>query len=158
MFKYILRGVFNMSSFCSIVYFKNKGIENTDETLKLAKERAEDCGIKNVVVASTTGKTGLKASEIFKDYNLVIATPVTGSKEPNIQKFPIDIRTSLERKGVKIVTAAHAFGTLGRSINKKFQVIQIDEIIDTDLGPDDIGGILLSFKTFKSFNFGIFLG
>jgi hypothetical protein len=41
------------------VYFENPGPQNTEETLQLAKERAEELGIKNIVIASTTGGTGV---------------------------------------------------------------------------------------------------
>ena len=112
------------------VYFKRPGPENTDETLKLAKERAENIGIKNIIVASTTGATGVKASEVFGNrYNLVVVTHVTGFREPNTQELTSENRSILEKKGVKTVTAAHSFGGLGRAINRKFGVIQIDEII-----------------------------
>jgi len=112
------------------VYFKRPGPENTDETLKLAKERAENIGIKNIIVASTTGATGVKASEVFGNrYNLVVVTHVTGFRESNTQELTSENRSILEKKGVKTVTAAHSFGGLGRAINRKFGVIQIDEII-----------------------------
>jgi len=112
------------------VYFKRPGPENTDETLKLAKERAENIGIKNIIVASTTGATGVKASEVFGNrYNLVVVTHVTGFRESNTQELTSENRSILEKKGVKIVTAAHSFGGLGRAINRKFGTIQIDEII-----------------------------
>ena len=51
------------------VYFREEGKLNTDRTLKLAKKRAEKLGIKNIVVASYSGETGVKASEVFKDFN-----------------------------------------------------------------------------------------
>ena len=54
---------------CKTVYFEKPGPENTEETLKLAKTRAEELGIKNIVVASTTGETGIKASEVFKHFH-----------------------------------------------------------------------------------------
>lgn len=111
------------------VYFEERGRENTDETLKLAKERAEKLGIRNVVIASTTGATGVKASEVFKGYNLVIATHVTGFRQPNVQRFLPENRAIVERNGGKIITAAHAFGGLGRAVNRRFNAIQIDEII-----------------------------
>ncbi|MBK5134153.1 hypothetical protein JJE00_06975, partial [Candidatus Bathyarchaeota archaeon] len=62
---------------CRTVYFENPGPENTEETLKLAKARAEELDIKNVVVASATGETGVKASKVFKGYNLVVVTHVS---------------------------------------------------------------------------------
>jgi hypothetical protein len=109
-------------------YFKKekRGTLETEETLKLAKIRADQLGIKSIVVASIRGDTALKASQIFKGYNLVIVTGVT---ENNVQNFPVEAREVVEANGGKIVTAAHAFGTLGRSVNKKFGVIQVDEII-----------------------------
>ncbi|MFA9496890.1 MAG: pyruvate kinase alpha/beta domain-containing protein [Candidatus Bathyarchaeota archaeon] len=105
---------------------EKRGTLETDETLKLAKKRADQLGISSIVVASIRGETALKASEVFDGYNLVIVTGVT---ENNVQNFPKEVREAVEAKGGKIVTAAHAFGTLGRSVNKKFGVIQVDEII-----------------------------
>jgi len=111
------------------VYFEKPGRENTDETLRLARERAEELGIRNVVVASSSGATGIKAAEVFKGYNLVVVTHVTGFREPNVQWFLPENRAVLEKNGVKIITAAHAFGTLGRAVNRKLNTIQVDEII-----------------------------
>ena len=61
---------------CKTIYFEKSVTTNTEETLKLEKERAGELGIKNIVVASTTGETVLKASEVFKGYNLVMVTHV----------------------------------------------------------------------------------
>ncbi len=105
---------------------EKRGSLETDETLRLAKTRAEQLGIKSVVVASLRGETARKALEVFEGYNLIVVTHVT---ENNNQMFPADLRAEIEAKGGKVITAAHAFGTLGRAVNKKFGVIQVDEII-----------------------------
>ena len=60
------------------VYFERPGKENTDETLRLAKERADELGIRDVALASYTGYTALKAVEVFEGYNLVIVGGVVG--------------------------------------------------------------------------------
>ncbi|MBS7619639.1 hypothetical protein KEJ21_03215 [Candidatus Bathyarchaeota archaeon] len=112
-----------------VVYFNEPGKSNTEETLKLAKERAESLRIRNIVVASYTGETGLKASEVFRGYNLVIVAGVVGFKEPNVNRMKPENRLIIEKNGGKIIHAAHAFGTLGRAINRKFGAIQVDEII-----------------------------
>ena len=39
------------------MYFKNKGKENTKETIELAMKTAKERNIKNIVVASSTGYT-----------------------------------------------------------------------------------------------------
>jgi hypothetical protein len=114
---------------CKTVYFEKPGPQNTEEALKLAKERAEELGIKNIVLASTTGKTGVRASEVFKGYNLVVVTHATGFREPNAQEFLPENRVIIERNGAKILTATHAFRTLGRAILKKFGTIQLDGIV-----------------------------
>ncbi len=111
------------------VYFEKSGAHNTDETLRLAKERADELHTRNVVVASSTGTTGVKASQVFRGYNLVIVTSVAGFREPNVQRFAPENRELAEKNGAKIVTATHAFGTLGRAVNRKFNTIQVDEII-----------------------------
>ena len=118
-----------MSTVCEVVYFENPGRQNSDETLKLAKKRAQQLGIQNIVVASSTGVTGVKASKIFKGFNLVGVISVTGYREPNVQRLLPENREIIERNGGKIVTATHAFGTLGRAVYRKFGAIQIDEII-----------------------------
>lgn len=117
------------ASVAKTVYFEKPGRENTDETLRLAKERAEALGIRNIVVASSTGATGAKASEIFRGYNLIIVTHVTGFREPNVQEFLPENRAVAEKNGAKIITATHAFGTLGRAVNRRFNTIQVEEII-----------------------------
>ena len=111
------------------VYFEKPGKDNTNETLRIAKERADHLGIKDVVVASYTGYTALKALEVFEEYNLVIVAGVVGFREPNFDPLPTDVRKKIEAGGGKIVRAAHAFGTLGRAVNRRFGVIQVDEII-----------------------------
>ncbi|MCW4016351.1 MAG: hypothetical protein NWF06_08275 [Candidatus Bathyarchaeota archaeon] len=115
------------------IYFKNPGPQNTQEALNLAKERAETLGIKNIIVASTTGETGAKASQLFKNHNLVIVTHVTGFTTPNTQELTPNNRNTIKNNGAKILTTTHAFGTLGRATNKKFGTIQIDGIISAVL-------------------------
>ena len=114
---------------CKTTYFEQPGSKNTDLTLKLAKERAEQLGINNIVVASYSGVTGVKASEVFKGYNLIIVAGVIGFKEPNSSRLLPENRSIIERNGGKILHAAHSFGTLGRAVNNKFGTIQVDEII-----------------------------
>ncbi len=114
---------------CRTVYFEQPGRQNTDLTIKLARERAEQLGIKNIVVASYTGFVGVKASEVFKGYNLIVVAGVVGFREPNIHRMLPENRSIIEGNGGKILFATHAFGTLGRAVNRRFNTIQVDEII-----------------------------
>ena len=45
-----------------MTYFETEGKDNIDTTLELVKRTAEELGIRNIVVASTTGFTADKAS------------------------------------------------------------------------------------------------
>jgi hypothetical protein len=118
-----------MSNEVKTVYFEEKGKGNTEETFRLAKERADQLGIRDIILASSTGSTALKALEFFQGYNLVVVATVFGSREPNQDRLPPEVRAEIEAGGGKIVRAAHAFGTMGRAVNRRFGVIQIDEII-----------------------------
>jgi hypothetical protein len=111
------------------VYFKGKGKGYTDETLLLAKERACKLSIRNIVVASSTGYTGVKASEIFQGYNLVVVSSMVGFREPNQDRFEPNYRKIIEDRGALIVRQLHSFGTLGRAVRNKFGTLMFDEII-----------------------------
>jgi hypothetical protein len=71
----------------SILYFSQTGNTNTQATIKIAKERADELGIKDVVVASTRGDAGLITADIFQGYNVVVVTHSTGFREPGKQEL-----------------------------------------------------------------------
>ncbi len=100
------------------VYFENPGKENTDEVLRIARQRAEELGIKTILVASTKGDTAVKAMEVFKDMRVIIVTHSTGSVEPNFQEFTEENKRIVESKGGIILTTTHAFGGLNRAMRQ----------------------------------------
>jgi hypothetical protein len=110
-------------------YFKKPGRENTQRTLELVKKRAEELGIKTILVASTRGETGVKACEAFRDYDVVVVTHSTGFKEPNYQELTEENRAAIEAAGGKILTCQHAFGGVGRAVRKKLGTYELEEII-----------------------------
>jgi len=105
------------------LYFTGPGEVNADETLKAAKERAEELGIKNIVVASTRGGTGLKTAELFKGYNVVVVPHVTGLREPGVQELSDEMVEKIKAAGGKIVIAAHAFSGVDRAIQAKWETM-----------------------------------
>ncbi|MEM0010228.1 MAG: pyruvate kinase alpha/beta domain-containing protein [Candidatus Bathyarchaeia archaeon] len=113
----------------TIVYFDKPGSENTDIVLALAKKRADELGIKDIVVASTMGYTGVKASEIFKGYNLVVVTHCAGFKEPGHQEFLEENRRRILENGGKIYTGTHIFMGVERAIRNKFNTAYPAEIM-----------------------------
>ncbi len=111
------------------VYFEREGEINTENVLKLAKKRADELGIKSILVASTSGKTGVRASEVFKGFNLVVVSHSTGFSGKNIQEMKEEHRKIIEQNGGKILTATHAFGGIGRAVRRKLKTYELEEII-----------------------------
>jgi len=111
------------------VYFRNCGEENTDALLKLAKTYAQNEGIKDVVVASTRGYTGAKASKIFKGLNVVVVTHHAGFLGPSQNELEDDDRKKILENGAKILTATHALSGVERAVRKKFGTIMPLEIM-----------------------------
>jgi len=107
----------------SILYFEKVGEENTEETLKVSKRRADELGIKDIVVASTRGPTGVKASEVFKGYNLVVVTHTTGFREPGKQELSDESHEKIEANGGKVLTTSHAFSGVSRAMRGKFDTV-----------------------------------
>jgi hypothetical protein len=99
-------------------YFDNPGVDNTDEVLHIARKRAEELGIKTILVASTTGYTAVRAMEILKGFRVIIVTHSPGFKGPNTQEFTEENRKIVESKGGIILTTTHAFGGLSRSMRQ----------------------------------------
>lgn len=112
-----------------IVYFDNPGPENTEEVLRLAKERAEELNIEDVVVASTRGETGVRASEVFGGFNVVVVSHYTGFEEPGVQQMSDENRRKIEKNGGKVHTCMHAFAGVNRAIRYKFGTYCIAEIM-----------------------------
>jgi hypothetical protein len=116
-----------------IVYFDEPGGKNTDEVLLLAKRRAEELGLKTILVASTTGDTALKAMEVFKGARIVVVSHFTGMRGPNIQEFTEENRQKLLSADVPLLTATHTFSGLGRAMRKKFKMYLFEEVVANTL-------------------------
>ena len=100
-------------------YFdKPGGEENTGKTLAIAKQRADELGIKNIVVASTVGGTAVKAVDVFEDCKVIVVTHVEGFREPNSQELTDENRQIIDNKGGIILTTTHAFGGVQRALSR----------------------------------------
>ena len=105
------------------MYFESAGRENTDDVLKLADQRAQALGIKEIVVATTTGTTAFKALERFNGCQITAVTYHCGFTTPFEDRMPVDAKAELIRKGATVVAATHALSGLERSLAQKNQGI-----------------------------------
>jgi len=103
-----------------VVYFDSPGAENTVETLRLARARAEELGIRKIVVATTIGDTGVKAAEEFRNYEVVVVTHTSGFAAPGAQELTPENRQKIEKLGAVIFTGAHAFGGIAHAVRRTF--------------------------------------
>ncbi len=101
------------------MYFEKPGKDNTEQTLALAAQRAEQLQIKEAVVASTTGETAYKAIEVFTGLRLTVVTYHCGFKEPFKNPMAADVRQDIESRGIPVVAASHALSGVERSVAKK---------------------------------------
>ncbi len=81
------------------VYFDKPGGENTEMVLSMARRRAEELGIKTILVASTVGEAAVKAVDILQGFRVIAVTHVTGFRGANIQEFTDENRKIVESKG-----------------------------------------------------------
>ncbi len=118
----------------SITYFEQSGAENTDEVINLVSDRLKDSDIKSVVVASTSGRTGLKfAKRLSKETNLVVVSTHPGSKQPSVWEFDPNALKELENMGCKVIRQIHALSGLERSFTSKFSGISHSEVLAESL-------------------------
>lgn len=82
------------------VYFETPGKQNTEFLFELVKEYVQVHGIRYIVVASTTGETGVKASKVFEELNVVVVTSVYKARE-----FEEGNREKILKNGARILTA-----------------------------------------------------
>ena len=113
----------------NITYFGNTGRENTAETLRLAKERADELSIKTILIASTRGEMGVKATELFRGNKVIVISHSHGFAASNKQEMSIENMSIIEANGGVILTTTHAFAGVPRAIRRKFNTYQTSEII-----------------------------
>jgi len=112
-------------------YWKNTGKKNTEDTVKAALEKAEELGIKHIVVASNSGET----AELFsgKGLNVVCVTHQIGFKEPGEDEMEPSMRNNLKEKGVEVLTTTHLLAGVDRALRFKFEGVHPAEIVASTL-------------------------
>jgi hypothetical protein len=104
-----------------IVYFEKPGSQNTEDTLRLALERAMELEIKYVVVASSSGATGVRAAETFEGTGtkVIVVGHHVGFSGPGQRDMEDQHYRRLNEMGIPVVEASHALSGVERSINRR---------------------------------------
>jgi len=111
------------------VYYHKPGEENTQKTLEIASRKAEESGIATVLVASTSGETGLLAARIISGPRVVVVSHSTGFVRPDFQQLKPDLKKRIQEQGAQVLTCQHALGGVGRAVRKKLNTYELEEIM-----------------------------
>jgi hypothetical protein len=105
-----------------VVYFDNPGRENTVACLEAVRRALRENNYRHLVVASTTGETGLVFSEALKGegVNTVVVTHSWGFKEPNASEVPAETRETIETNGARILTGPMLTHSIETAFASKF--------------------------------------
>ena len=114
-----------------IVYFDSPGKQNTDEVIRIAKERIREGGIRKAVVASASGASAVKALRAFSglEVELIAVTYHAGFSSPGSVDLEEENRRILEEAGVPIIMATHALSGVERSFSRRFGGISTVEVV-----------------------------
>ncbi|MBE0426513.1 MAG: hypothetical protein IBX72_07680 [Nitrospirae bacterium] len=104
-----------------VIYFEKTGGENTAACLEIVRD-AINTGYKHIVIASTTGETGLLFSKALKGFsiNMVVVTHSSGFKEPNTHEMPDNVRKNIEAHGAKVFTGTMLTHSIETAFTTKF--------------------------------------
>jgi len=84
----------------TVTYFETLGPENTDVTFRLARGRAQELGIRKIVIASTTGATAKKAMKYFKNDGVqLVVIPHQWDFHREVNAFPPELAAALRDAG-----------------------------------------------------------
>ncbi|MHA1461393.1 MAG: pyruvate kinase alpha/beta domain-containing protein [Promethearchaeota archaeon] len=120
-----------------VTYFEKGGAQNTERALEIAKKYADQFNIKDIVIASTTGTTAEKATEIFnaEDYNVMIVTHAYYFVNSTTrQEFPEEKMNKLKELGLKFHVGTHSMSGIERGIRLKKEAWQFVDLLAKMLG------------------------
>ena len=104
------------------MYFEEPGKQNTQTTIEIAKEEAQRRGVSHIVVATTTGETGVLAARelVGTGIKLICVTHNTGFKEPGVQELLPESKAKIEELGGVVLTCPMVLRSIGGAIRKRY--------------------------------------
>ena len=105
-----------------VVYFEKTGRENTGACLEVVKRALAEGGYGHVVVATTTGSTGLLFSEAFKggSAGILVVTHSAGFRGPNTFEIEDDTLKKIKENGAKVYTGTILTHSIETAFTSKF--------------------------------------
>jgi hypothetical protein len=110
------------------MYFATAGAVNTEQTVQLAVQTAQERRIRHIVVASNTGETARLFLNI-PEIRTVCVTHVYGMHKPGEVEMAEAVRAELTASGMRVLTTTHVLSGAERGISKKFGGVNPVELI-----------------------------
>jgi hypothetical protein len=109
------------------------GPQNTEETLKLAFEYAASQQLSSVVVASTSGETGVTACRLKPDTipRLIIVSHNTGFRSPGVQQMALEHKEKILDHGAIIHTGTLVLRGIGSAIRNRMHYSEEQLVAET---------------------------
>jgi hypothetical protein len=112
-----------------IVYFDKWGVSATHHTLRLAKERFDELGLRQVLIATSFGDTPVKALDYFKGEEIIVVNSQYGYREPGKMSTKPEYLKRLQEAGVRMIYQTHVFAGIDRAINRKYGGITFTQFL-----------------------------
>jgi hypothetical protein len=105
-----------------VEYFEKGGLEQTEKCLGITEKLIGE-GYKNIVVATTSGKTGLLFAKKFqgREINLAVVTHSAGFKKLGEIEVPEETRKGIIALGARVYTGTILTHSLETALAKEFQ-------------------------------------
>lgn len=104
-----------------VEYFERPGPDHTSRCIEIVRELAVE-GVKDFVVASTSGETGLAAARALNGFgvNLVVVGHSVGYKGPNLDEFLPEHVRAIEELGARVYKGTILTHSLETSLAANF--------------------------------------
>jgi len=113
--------------------FEKPGYINTQSTLEVLVEGIKEYGIRQIVIASTYGDTGLEAARMLQnmDVSLVVITHNFGFRKQGDREMSREVQHQIESMGAIVHTGTMPFRSIGTAIKEKQEYSQQDLVANT---------------------------
>lgn len=116
-------------------FFEEKGEKNTERCLKKVQDRIEELDLDHLVIASTSGKTGAKAAELFEGSKtkVVVVSHQYGFREDGEIELEEEHRESIEEvENASLVVTPDVLTRIPKMVRGKYGGFSyLDLVADT---------------------------
>ncbi|MFW6132927.1 MAG: pyruvate kinase alpha/beta domain-containing protein [Planctomycetota bacterium] len=122
----------------TVTYHDRAGVHNTAETLQAARKRAEALGIRQLVVATTTGRTAVTCAETMPEMDTIVAVMMHAVDREVFVERPggrvrapdADLVRLAREMGVKVYRGVHSLsGAVSSAVQGRFGGVSPETVI-----------------------------